>query len=109
VVTVSNRAWAGVYADRGGPLIVDGLRELGFAVDGPVVVQDGDPVEEALRSGVGSGYDVIVTTGGTGLTRDPDPGDDPPSRRPRCPASPKRSARPVPRFRPPRCPVPLPG
>ena len=68
VVTVSNRAWAGVYADRGGPLIVDGLRELGFAVDGPVVVQDGDPVEEALRNGVGSGYDVIVTTGGTGLT-----------------------------------------
>jgi|SRR5262245_32454925 len=68
VVTVSNRAWAGVYADRGGPLIVDGLRELGFAVDGPVVVQDGDPVEEALRTGVGRGYDVIVTTGGTGLT-----------------------------------------
>lgn len=68
VVTVSNRAWAGVYADRGGPLIVDGLGELGFAVDGPVVVQDGDPVEEALRNGVGSGYAVIVTTGGTGLT-----------------------------------------
>lgn len=68
VVTVSNRASAGVYADRGGPLIVDGLRELGLTVDGPVVVEDGDPVEDALRDGVAAQYDVIVTTGGTGLT-----------------------------------------
>ncbi len=32
VVTASNRAAAGVYADRGGPLIVDWLRERGFDV-----------------------------------------------------------------------------
>jgi len=68
VVTVSNRAWAGVYADRGGPLIVDGLQEMGFVDDGPVLVQDGEPVEQALRDGIESGYHVIVTTGGTGLT-----------------------------------------
>ncbi|MBB4700678.1 molybdenum cofactor synthesis domain-containing protein [Sphaerisporangium siamense] len=37
-------------------------------VDGPRVVPDGDPVEAALREGVRAGYDVIVTTGGTGLT-----------------------------------------
>jgi molybdenum cofactor synthesis domain-containing protein len=35
------------------------------------VVPDGDPVEQALLDGVASGYRVIVTTGGTGLT----PGD----------------------------------
>ncbi|GGX83049.1 MogA/MoaB family molybdenum cofactor biosynthesis protein [Streptomyces minutiscleroticus] len=68
VVTASNRASAGVYEDRGGPLIVEGLTSLGFAVDGPVVVPDGDPVERALRTGVEAGYDVIVTTGGTGLS-----------------------------------------
>ncbi|GAA2513281.1 MogA/MoaB family molybdenum cofactor biosynthesis protein [Actinocorallia cavernae] len=68
VVTASNRAAAGVYEDRGGPLIADGLRRLGFAVDGPRVVPDGEPVETALREGVASGYDAIVTTGGTGLT-----------------------------------------
>jgi len=45
VVTASNRAAAGVYSDRGGPVLVEGLRALGFAVDGPVVVPDGDPVE----------------------------------------------------------------
>ena len=68
VVTSSNRAAAGVYPDRSGPVVVDGLRELGFDVDGPEVVADGEPVETALRSAVAAGYDVVVTTGGTGLT-----------------------------------------
>ncbi|MER6559950.1 molybdenum cofactor synthesis domain-containing protein [Streptomyces sp. NPDC001027] len=68
VVTASNRAATGVYEDRGGPLIAEGLRGLGFAVDGPQVVPDGDPVEAALRAGVEAGYDVIVSTGGTGVS-----------------------------------------
>ncbi|WP_217177880.1 molybdenum cofactor biosynthesis protein B [Streptomyces sp. AC495_CC817] len=68
IVTASNRAAAGVYEDRGGPLIAEGLRAFGFAVDGPQVVPDGDPVEAALRAGVDAGYDVIVTTGGTGIS-----------------------------------------
>ncbi|MCF2535279.1 MogA/MoaB family molybdenum cofactor biosynthesis protein [Streptomyces sp. FB2] len=68
VVTASNRAAAGVYEDRGGPLIADGLKRLGFTVDGPRVVPDGDPVEAALRTGAEDGYDVVVTTGGTGIS-----------------------------------------
>ncbi|MGK5729092.1 MogA/MoaB family molybdenum cofactor biosynthesis protein [Streptomyces sp. URMC 124] len=68
VVTASNRAAAGVYPDKGGPLLAAGLEDLGFAVDGPVVVPDGPPVEAALRDGVAAAYDVIVTTGGTGLS-----------------------------------------
>ncbi|MGW3634754.1 MogA/MoaB family molybdenum cofactor biosynthesis protein [Streptomyces sp. NPDC005122] len=68
VVTASNRAAAGVYADRGGPLIAEGLTSYGFTVDGPRVVPDGGPVEAALRAGVEAGYDVIVTTGGTGIS-----------------------------------------
>ncbi|RLU94637.1 molybdenum cofactor biosynthesis protein [Streptomyces griseocarneus] len=68
VVTASNRAAAGVYADRGGPLLVSGLQALGFAVDGPRVVPDGDPVEAALRDAVRGTYDVVVTTGGTGIS-----------------------------------------
>ncbi|OIJ67590.1 molybdenum cofactor biosynthesis protein [Streptomyces mangrovisoli] len=68
VVTASNRASAGVYEDKGGPLIAEGLQGLGFAVDGPRVVPDGDPVAEQLRAGAAAGYDVIVTTGGTGLS-----------------------------------------
>ncbi|NEC51288.1 MogA/MoaB family molybdenum cofactor biosynthesis protein [Actinospica acidiphila] len=68
VVTASNRAAAGVYQDTGGPLIADGLKRFGFAVDGPQVVPDGDPVEAALRAAVDAGYDVVVTTGGTGVS-----------------------------------------
>jgi molybdenum cofactor synthesis domain-containing protein len=70
-ITVSNRAAAGVYEDRSGPVLADLLRAAGCSVDGPLVVPDGAPVEIALREAVGAGYDVIVTTGGTGLT----PGD----------------------------------
>lgn len=68
VVTASNRAAAGVYEDKGGPLIAEGLISYGFDVDGPRTVPDGDPVEAALREGVEAGYDVIVTTGGTGIS-----------------------------------------
>ncbi len=66
-VTASNRAAAGVYQDRGGPLIVAALAEWGFEVDGPRVVPDGDPVEQALRDAVADGYDAVLTTGGTGI------------------------------------------
>ncbi|MFE0653777.1 molybdenum cofactor biosynthesis protein B [Streptomyces sp. NPDC059534] len=68
VVTASNRASAGVYEDKGGPLIAAGLTAMGFAVDGPQVVPDGAPVEAALRAAVAAGYDVVVTTGGTGIS-----------------------------------------
>ncbi|TDC69945.1 MogA/MoaB family molybdenum cofactor biosynthesis protein [Actinomadura sp. GC306] len=67
-VTVSNRAAAGVYADKSGPVLVEMLQDLGCQVDGPVVVPDGEPVAEALRDAVAAGYDVVVTSGGTGLT-----------------------------------------
>ena len=69
-ITISNRASAGVYEDKSGPVLAGLLAEAGCAVDSKVV-PDGDPVEQALRDGVASGYRVIVTTGGTGLT----PGD----------------------------------
>ncbi|MBF8193799.1 MogA/MoaB family molybdenum cofactor biosynthesis protein [Nonomuraea sp. K274] len=69
VITVSNRASAGIYEDKSGPLLAELLRvDAGCEVEGPVVVPDGAPVEAALRDGVSGGYDVIVTTGGTGLT-----------------------------------------
>lgn len=70
-VTVSNRASAGVYADKSGPVLAELLRSAGCEVDGPRVIPDGAPVEATLREAVAAGYDVIVTTGGTGLT----PGD----------------------------------
>jgi molybdenum cofactor synthesis domain-containing protein len=67
-ITVSNRAAAGVYADKGGPLLVEGLRAMGFETDGPQLVPDGEPVLAALRAAVAAGYDVVLTTGGTGIS-----------------------------------------
>jgi molybdenum cofactor synthesis domain-containing protein len=69
VVIASNRAAAGVYRDTSGPLLATGLRELGCEVDDPiVVVPDGEPVAAALRAAVADGVDVVVTSGGTGIT-----------------------------------------
>jgi molybdenum cofactor synthesis domain-containing protein len=67
VITVSTRASAGVYEDRSGPILASALADLGFEVDGPIVVPDGDEVGQALRDGVEQGYAVILTSGGTGL------------------------------------------
>jgi len=67
-MSISNRASAGVYEDRTGPVLVDGLTQLGFATDGPTVVPDGEPVVAALREAVASSYDVVVTSGGTGIS-----------------------------------------
>ena len=66
-VTISTRAASGVYPDKSGPVLAGLLREAGCEVDGPVVVPDGAPVEVALRDAIGAGYDLVVTTGGTGL------------------------------------------
>lgn len=67
VITVSTRASAGVYADTSGPIVVGALRSAGFEVGEPVVVPDGEPVVQALRQAIDSGYAVIITNGGTGL------------------------------------------
>lgn len=68
VVTASNRAAAGVYEDRGGPLIVAWLRERGYDTPDADVVPDGEPVGAALRAAVADGVAVVVTTGGTGIS-----------------------------------------
>jgi molybdenum cofactor synthesis domain-containing protein len=68
VVTASNRAAAGVYPDRSGPVIVEWLREQGFETPDPEVVPDGEPVGDALRKAVADAVDVVITTGGTGIS-----------------------------------------
>ncbi|MBA2390283.1 MAG: MogA/MoaB family molybdenum cofactor biosynthesis protein [Geodermatophilaceae bacterium] len=69
VVTASNRAAAGAYADRSGQTLAAGLRELGLAVAEPVVLPDDRALlGAALRDAAGAGVDLIVTTGGTGCS-----------------------------------------
>ena len=69
VVTASNRASAGIYEDRSGQALAEGLRALGFAVDDPTVLPDDlEALAAALRTAVAGGADVVLTTGGTGLS-----------------------------------------
>lgn len=68
VITCSSRAAAGQWQDTSGPILVAGLRELGIAVNDPVVVADGDPVLAALREAIDEGFHLVMTTGGTGHT-----------------------------------------
>jgi len=69
VVTASNRAAAGIYEDRSGQVLAAGLAELGFGVEGPKVLpDDAAEIEDVLRAAVDAHIDVVLTTGGTGLS-----------------------------------------
>ncbi|MGK0715396.1 MogA/MoaB family molybdenum cofactor biosynthesis protein [Leucobacter sp. W1153] len=86
VIVASTRAAAGEAEDTTGPEICRWLQGRGFAVSGPVVVADGEPVGEAARAAlvpaepVGSAGSVgsaaiaaspptvILITGGTGVS-----------------------------------------
>jgi molybdenum cofactor synthesis domain-containing protein len=69
VLTASNRAAAGVYEDRSGKVLAEGLEQLGFDVEGPHVrPDDAAELEAVLRAAVDASFDVVLTTGGTGLS-----------------------------------------
>ena len=68
VVIASTRAATGVYDDRCGPIIRDWLSERGFSGADPAGVPDGEAVREALLAALGEGVDVIITSGGTGIS-----------------------------------------
>ena len=68
VVIASTRAAAGVYEDRCGPIIVDWLNARGIATPAPVVVADGSGVVKALFAVIGENVEVVITSGGTGIS-----------------------------------------
>lgn len=68
VIVASTRAADGTYEDRTGPTLVAALTTWGYAVSGPMVVSDGDPVGAALGAALTEHPDVVITTGGTGVS-----------------------------------------
>jgi len=68
VIIASNRAAEGIYPDRSGPIMVTTVQAWGFEVGDPVVVGDGDPVGLALTGAIEAGADVVLTSGGTGVS-----------------------------------------
>jgi len=70
VVTVSDRSARGERPDAAGPVAVEAARSAGFACDAARIVPDGAAaVSGALRAALADGARLIVTTGGTGVSR----------------------------------------
>jgi molybdenum cofactor biosynthesis protein B len=67
VVTVSDRCFAGAAEDRSGPLAVSLLADFGVVCDAVVVVPD-EALAIATAVSNAVGVDLVVTTGGTGLS-----------------------------------------
>jgi molybdenum cofactor synthesis domain-containing protein len=68
VIIASTRASSGAYDDQCGPIIAEWLEQRGFSPVQPEVVADGEPVGGALHSAVEAEVDVIITSGGTGIS-----------------------------------------
>ena len=69
IITASNRASAGVYKDLSGRALKEGLKELGYQVIGHKLVQDDmHHIATTIRGAIEEEIDLIVTTGGTGIS-----------------------------------------
>jgi molybdenum cofactor synthesis domain-containing protein len=65
VVVVSDRSAAGLREDRSGPVGRERLEAAGFTVDVRVVPDGAASVTSAIDAA--TGYDVVITSGGTGV------------------------------------------
>jgi molybdenum cofactor synthesis domain-containing protein len=69
VITASNRAFNGVYEDTSGQVLLKGLKSLGYDIDAVLVVPDElDKISTAIHSAIKDELDLVVTTGGTGIS-----------------------------------------
>ena len=69
VITASNRASKGLYADTSGEILADGLKQLGYVVEPVAIVADDIAlIQDAIKNALAKKLDLIVTTGGTGIS-----------------------------------------
>lgn len=70
ILTVSDRGARGEREDRSGPVLAEAVALLpGAQVLAQAIVPDEQPlIEEALRTWAADGLDLILTTGGTGMS-----------------------------------------
>jgi molybdenum cofactor synthesis domain-containing protein len=69
IITASARAAAGIYEDKSGEILKSGLNALGYEVSDVVIVADDvKQISDAIASALAAQTDLIVTTGGTGIS-----------------------------------------
>ena len=67
IITVSDRASKGLYDDLGGPALQEASAGYGWNVIDSVLVPDEiHDIQRAIRSLIGKGCSLVLTTGGTG-------------------------------------------
>lgn len=68
IITVSDRASKGLYDDLGGPALQEAAVGHGWNVIDSVLVPDEiQDIQRAIRSLIGKGCSLVLTTGGTGV------------------------------------------
>ena len=69
VITVSDRSYKGDYLDTSGEILQVGLREFDYEIVEYIVVPDSiTEISNALQNAIMKNIDLIVTTGGTGIS-----------------------------------------
>lgn len=69
VITVSTKGAAGQRTDESGPAMRDGLRAAGHeVVSETLVTDDAAAIATAIRAAIGAGANLVLTSGGTGLS-----------------------------------------
>ena len=69
VLVISDGVASGKKEDKSGAAIIDRLQKLGVQVEGQAVVADEpDRIVEQVKAWAAQGIDLILTTGGTGLS-----------------------------------------
>jgi len=68
-ITISDRASDGIYPDRSGEELQTGLKKLGYEIIEHYLVRDqASEIASAISTGINQEVDLIVTTGGTGVS-----------------------------------------
>jgi molybdenum cofactor synthesis domain-containing protein len=73
IVTLSDRASAGEYEDRSGPKVIELLDSylkkinVKYHIESKIIPDDKDQLKEIINTLTKEKYDIIITTGGTGI------------------------------------------
>jgi molybdenum cofactor synthesis domain-containing protein len=73
IVTLSDRAVAGIYSDRSGPRIAEIIRQYcsenrwQAEIQAILIADDAERLQQVVRECIANGADFIFTTGGTGV------------------------------------------
>ncbi|SMO90331.1 molybdenum cofactor synthesis domain-containing protein [Saccharicrinis carchari] len=73
IITLSDRAHAGIYEDKSGPFAEKTLKSFfdkngrHYSFKRTILPDDKSQIEKVMRESRSAGFDVLVTTGGTGI------------------------------------------